>query len=85
MQGTLDTLILRVLVPGSGPRPHQIAKHIERTTDDVLRAQGLGQRQGGRAKAAGASSSIPGSLRRARSSSWPSLPNGRSWFARLAA
>ncbi|HTU36104.1 MAG TPA: PadR family transcriptional regulator [Candidatus Acidoferrum sp.] len=38
MQGTLDMLILRTLVlsPAHG---HEIAKHIQRTTDDVLQVE----------------------------------------------
>src|ERR1044072_4938702 len=36
LQGTLDMLILRTLLVGPA-HGHQIAKHIERTTDDVLR------------------------------------------------
>jgi PadR family transcriptional regulator, regulatory protein PadR len=35
LQGTLDMLILRTLVFGQA-HGHQIAKHIHRTTDDVL-------------------------------------------------
>jgi PadR family transcriptional regulator PadR len=36
LQGTLDMLILRTLIFGPA-HGHQIATHIERTTDDVLR------------------------------------------------
>jgi PadR family transcriptional regulator PadR len=36
LQGTLDMLILRTLLFGPA-HGHQIAKHIEQTTDDVLR------------------------------------------------
>jgi PadR family transcriptional regulator PadR len=36
LQGTLDMLILRTLIFGPA-HGHQIAKHIEQTTDDVLR------------------------------------------------
>src|SRR5438876_8153821 len=35
MQGTLDMLIMRTLVLGPA-HGHEIAKHIQRTTDDVL-------------------------------------------------
>jgi PadR family transcriptional regulator PadR len=38
MQGTLDMLILRTLVSGRA-HGHQIAKHIQRTTDDVLQVE----------------------------------------------
>ena len=38
MQGTLDMLILRTLVLGSA-HGHEIAKHIQRTTDDVLQVE----------------------------------------------
>ncbi len=38
MQGTLDMLILRTLVLGPA-HGHQIAKHIQRTTDDVLQVE----------------------------------------------
>jgi len=38
LQGTLDMLILRTLVFGSA-HGHQIAKHIQRTTDDVLQVE----------------------------------------------
>jgi PadR family transcriptional regulator len=38
MQGTLDMLILRTLVPGPA-HGHEIAKHIQRTTDDVLQVE----------------------------------------------
>ena len=38
MQGTLDMLILRTLVPGPS-HGHEIAKHIQRTTDDVLQVE----------------------------------------------
>src|SRR5688500_3595743 len=36
LQGTLDMLILRTLITGPA-HGHQIAKHIEQTTSDVLR------------------------------------------------
>ena len=36
LQGTLDMLILRTLIFGPA-HGHQIAKHIEQSTDDVLR------------------------------------------------
>lgn len=38
MQGTLDMLILRTLVFGPA-HGHQIAKHIQRTTEDVLQVE----------------------------------------------
>jgi transcriptional regulator len=38
MQGTLDMLILRTLLLGPA-HGHQIAKHIQRTTDDVLQVE----------------------------------------------
>jgi PadR family transcriptional regulator, regulatory protein PadR len=38
MQGTLDMLILRTLVLGPA-HGHGIAKHIQRTTDDVLQVE----------------------------------------------
>jgi PadR family transcriptional regulator PadR len=38
LQGTLDMLILRVLLFGPA-HGHQIAKHIQRTTDDVLQVE----------------------------------------------
>src|SRR5260370_34330855 len=38
LQGTLDMLILRTLLFGPG-HGHQIAKHIQKTTDDVLQVE----------------------------------------------
>ncbi len=38
LQGTLDMLILRTLLLGPA-HGHEIAKHIQRTTDDVLRLE----------------------------------------------
>jgi PadR family transcriptional regulator len=38
LQGTLDMLILRTLVLGPA-HGHQIAKHIQRTTDEILRVE----------------------------------------------
>src|SRR5437667_10607373 len=38
MQGTLDMLILRTLLLGPA-HGHEIAKHIQRTTDEVLRLE----------------------------------------------
>jgi transcriptional regulator len=38
LQGTLDMLILRTLVLGPA-HGHQIAKHIQRTSDDVLQVE----------------------------------------------
>lgn len=38
LQGTLDMLILRTLLFGPA-HGHQIAKHIQRTSDDVLRLE----------------------------------------------
>ncbi len=38
MQGTLDMLILRTLVLGRA-HGHEIAKHIQRTTEDVLQVE----------------------------------------------
>lgn len=38
VQGTLDMLILRTLLAGPA-HGHQIAKHIQRTTDDVLQVE----------------------------------------------
>jgi PadR family transcriptional regulator PadR len=38
LQGTLDMLILRTLIFGPA-HGHQIAKHIQRTTDDILRLE----------------------------------------------
>jgi len=38
LQGTLDMLVLRTLLFGPA-HGHQIAKHIQRTTDDVLRLE----------------------------------------------
>ena len=38
LQGTLDMLILRTLLFGPS-HGHEIAKHIQRTTDDILRLE----------------------------------------------
>ena len=38
MPGTLDMLILRTLVPGAA-HGHQIARHIQRSTEDVLQVE----------------------------------------------
>ncbi len=38
LQGTLDMLILRTLLFGAA-HGHEIAKHIQRTTDDVLQVE----------------------------------------------
>ena len=38
LQGTLDMLILRTLIFGPA-HGHEIARHIQRTTDDVLRLE----------------------------------------------
>jgi transcriptional regulator len=38
LQGTLDMLILRTLLFGAA-HGHEIAKHIQRTTDDVLKLE----------------------------------------------
>src|SRR5438445_1098122 len=38
LQGTLDMLILRTLLPGPS-HGHQIAKHIQRTTEDILQVE----------------------------------------------
>ena len=38
LQGTLDMLILRTLLFGTA-HGHQIAKHIQRTTDDLLQVE----------------------------------------------
>jgi transcriptional regulator len=38
LQGTLDMLILRTLL-SSPAHGHQIAKHLQRTTDDVLQVE----------------------------------------------
>jgi PadR family transcriptional regulator, regulatory protein PadR len=38
LQGTLDMLILRTLIFGPA-HGHQIAKHIQRTTEDVLQVE----------------------------------------------
>ena len=38
LQGTLDMLILRTLLFGPA-HGHQIAKHIQRTTEDVLQVE----------------------------------------------
>jgi DNA-binding PadR family transcriptional regulator len=38
IQGTLDMLILRTLLFGP-PHGHQIAKHLQRTTDNVLQVE----------------------------------------------
>jgi PadR family transcriptional regulator, regulatory protein PadR len=38
LRGTLDMLILRTLLPGPA-HGHQIAKHIQRSTDDVLQVE----------------------------------------------
>ncbi len=38
MQGTLDMLVLRTLSIGAA-HGHEIAKHIQRTTDDVLQVE----------------------------------------------
>src|SRR5882762_2190620 len=38
LQGTLDMLILRTLQAGAA-HGHQIAKHIQRTTEDVLQVE----------------------------------------------
>ena len=38
LQGTLDMLVLRTLLFGPG-HGHQIAKHIQRTTEDILQVE----------------------------------------------
>ena len=38
LQGTLDMLILRTLLPGAA-HGHEIGKHIQRTTNDFLQMQ----------------------------------------------
>src|SRR5829696_421207 len=38
MRGTLDLMILRTLLPGPN-HGHQIAKHIQRTTEDLLQVE----------------------------------------------
>lgn len=38
MRGTLDLMILRTLLPGES-HGHAIAKHIQRTTDDLLQVE----------------------------------------------
>ena len=38
LQGTLDMLILRTLLLGAA-HGHEIARHIQRTTDDVLKPE----------------------------------------------
>jgi PadR family transcriptional regulator len=38
LKGTLDMLILRTLLPGPS-HGHQIARHIQRTTEDVLQVE----------------------------------------------
>lgn len=38
LQGTLDMLVLRTLLTGSA-HGHQIAKHIQRTTEEVLQVE----------------------------------------------
>jgi transcriptional regulator len=38
MRGTLDLMILRTLVPGPN-HGHAIAKHIQRTTEDLLQVE----------------------------------------------
>src|SRR5262245_59426688 len=38
LRGTLDLMILRTLVPGPN-HGHAIAKHIQRTTDDLLQVE----------------------------------------------
>jgi transcriptional regulator len=38
LRGTLDLMILRTLVPGPS-HGHAIAKHIQRTTDDLLQVE----------------------------------------------
>src|SRR6186997_2346513 len=38
LQGTLDLLILRTLLPGPS-HGHAIAKHIQRTTEDLLQVE----------------------------------------------
>jgi transcriptional regulator len=38
VQGTLDMLILRTLVPGAA-HGHEIARHIQRTSDDALQVE----------------------------------------------
>lgn len=38
MRGTLDLMILRTLMPGPS-HGHAIAKHIQRTTDDLLQVE----------------------------------------------
>ncbi|HEY4900552.1 MAG TPA: PadR family transcriptional regulator [Terriglobales bacterium] len=38
LQGTLDMLVLRTLVSGAA-HGHEIAKHIQRTSDDVLQVE----------------------------------------------
>lgn len=38
MRGTLDLMILRTLLPGPA-HGHAIAKHIQRTTDDLLQVE----------------------------------------------
>jgi transcriptional regulator len=38
LQGTLDLLILRTLLPGSS-HGHAVAKHIQRTSEDLLQVE----------------------------------------------
>ena len=38
LQGTLDLLILRTLLPGRS-HGHAIAKHIQRTSEDLLQVE----------------------------------------------
>ncbi len=38
LQGTLDMLVLRTLLVGSA-HGHEIARHIQRTTDDILQVE----------------------------------------------
>lgn len=38
LQGTLDMLVLRTLLPGAA-HGHEIAKHIQRTSDEVLQVE----------------------------------------------
>jgi len=96
MQGTLDMLILRTLVFGPA-HGHEIAKHIQRTTDDVLQVEHgslypalhrlsgkvYSRRSGRCPKTGSASSSITGSRQPAKSSLPRSNPNGGCWWPPL--
>jgi hypothetical protein len=95
LRGTPDMLILRALLLGPA-HGHQVAKHIQRTIDDLLQVEhgsldpalrrlerrGLASSNWERAKDRNREFNIAGSPRRAGSSLPPRSRNGSSWLAR---